>query len=64
MIGVLTLTLVFSSVFAQYKPGWIVRECTSTTGRSILNPNYATLDTTIGVTKYHFASKTRSGWTS
>jgi hypothetical protein len=42
----------------------IVRECTDVaTGRTVLNPNYASVSSVISGTTYHFASATNSGWT-
>jgi hypothetical protein len=60
------LLIVCGSQFvsAQFRPGMIVRECTdATTGRTVLNPNYATVSSVISGTTYHFASNTNTGWT-
>jgi hypothetical protein len=60
------LIILCSSQFAssQFKPGMIVRECTDVaTGRTVLNPNYASVSSVISGTTYHFASATNSGWT-
>jgi hypothetical protein len=52
------------NIFAQFRPGMIVRECTDpATGRTVLNPNYASVSSLISGTTYHFASSTNSGWT-
>jgi hypothetical protein len=69
----LPIRVLFSSIFilnsvlgfAQYKPGVIVRECTDAgTGRTILNPNYATVSSQVNLITYHYVSATNGGWTS
>jgi|GEM_PF-1182761 len=51
------------SLRAQVGPGVILRACTDTvTGRSILNPNHATVSKTFNGVTYRYASKTNLGW--